>query len=282
MEKIWDKIDFNVVYDLYVNQGFTYKEIGYKFNCTSHVIRKIAKRHGIKSMRGTSKHRKILIQKSNLPLSLTETNLHEKIIDVPEIALQTMIGSLLGDSSLKQRINIKSRSHNVYFAQSNKQIEYLKYKRKLCEGFANEIREEREPDWTEIHDEDAFQSGLSVFSTTAHDLSYLHNLLYTEDVKGPCREYLKYLTPLSLAIWHMDDGSYNYQNRVIRIATMGFTQKANHIIRDYFYEDLRMPCFFEKVDCGYGLSIVLTQNSTKKFISLTKPYACESMLYKFP
>jgi len=90
------------------------------------------------------------------------------------------------------------------------------------------------------------------------------------------------LTPLSLAIWYQDNGSYNLQNRVIRIATMCFSQEENNIIKNYFYDNLKMPCFLEKTNCGFGYSLVLTQNSTKKLFNLIRPYICSSMLYKCP
>jgi hypothetical protein len=41
---------------------------------------------------------------------------------------------------------------------------------------------------------------------------------------------------LSLAVWYQDDGSFNKQNRVVRIATMCFTYKENMVLKNYFYE----------------------------------------------
>lgn len=274
-------INYKDVYELYVNQGLTYKEIGYKYGVSSDTVRKIAKRHGIKSIRGKSKHRKIIIQKSKISLSLTETDIYKFIRDVSENSLQVILGSLLGDSSMKKRINKNDISYNVYFSQSNKQIEYLKYKRNLCEGFANDIREERESGIKTIKNEECYQSGLSVFSTFSHNLSFIYDNLYIGGVKTPNIKYLSYLTPLSLAIWYMDDGSYNVQNRIIRFATMRFSKESNNSIKDYFYNYLKMPCFLEKTDCGSGVSIALTQNSTKKFLNLTMPYKCDYMNYKF-
>ena len=80
----------------------------------------------------------------------------------------------------------------------------------------------------------------------------------------------------------MDDGSFNKQNRVIRMATMNFSGKDNKILQQYFYDNLRMPCFLEQTNYGQGLSLVLTQNSSKKFLKLIEPYACDCVKHKFP
>ena len=73
------KYDINYldVKKMYNEQGLTFKEISLKYGCSRTVIRKIARRHKIISIRGKNKLRKILIQKSKIPLSLNRIGFTE-------------------------------------------------------------------------------------------------------------------------------------------------------------------------------------------------------------
>jgi len=248
------------------------------------MIRKIAKRHNIPIMRGRSKTRKVIVQKSKISLALTRNDIERFGNAFSRQAYEMSMGSLLGDAFLKVRQNKYNSRYNIYFAHSVDQRHYLEYKREFfSDEEANDIRiEYRDNNDTYIKGKKVNQKDLVVFSTKSYNLSNLHRMLYKNNVKRITMEYLKLLTPLSLATWYMDDGSYNKQNRLIRIATMCFTNKENNILKDYFYNRLKMPCFLEKVNCGHGRSIVLTQNSTRKFLALIYPYACKMMQYKFP
>lgn len=271
-------INYQDVYDLYYNQGLTYKEIGNQYGCSAHTIRKIAKRHGFVSLRGKSKHRKIIIQKSILPLSLIN---REPIVDnFSNRSLEVVLGGLLGDSYIKRRKNKNTVTYNIYFAQCKKQEEYLKWKyNHFLPEEKNPVRIEKR-NFSIISGKKYQVQDLCAFSTKPFDFSFIYNLLIKDDKKVIDIEYLKLLTPLSLAIWYQDDGNYNEQNRIVRIATMCFNEKDHKILRNYFYDYLKMPCFLENTSYGSGLSLCLTQNSSKKFLQLIYPYMCSSMMYK--
>ena len=278
------KIDFEDIKKMYLEKGLTYKEIAIYYECSVGRIRKIAKRHGLKSIRGKSKTRKVIIQKSLLPLSLENTDLFSNIETYfTSKEMEIILGTLLGDSSLKKRQNKKYISYNVYMTNSGKQLEYLRYKRSFFrDKVCNNIRKERDSSIIKIKHKDCNVDSLFAFSTKPSNLDYIFSILNNGKRKIITKRYLEYLTPLSLAIWYQDNGSYNLQNRVIRIATMCFSQEENNIIKNYFYDNLKMPCFLEKTNCGFGYSLVLTQNSTKKLFNLIRPYICSSMLYKCP
>jgi len=273
-------IDYKDVHTMYYGQGLTYKEIGDKYGCSSGVIRKIAKRHGFTSLRGKSKLRKIIVQKSKLPLTLMDKK--QIINGLSNKSLEIILGALLGDAYLKIRYNKNNDAYNVYFAQCRAQNKYLKWKHNLFNPQeVNNVRVEPRSS-TIIKGKKYDVQDLFVFSTKPFDMSYISNMLIENGRKRINIEYLKLLTPLSLAIWHQDDGNYNVQNRIVRLATMCFTQNENKILQNYFYEYLKMPCFLEKTNCGHNYSLCLTQNSSKKFLQLIYPYMCDSMMYKNP
>ena len=276
-----EKIKLEELKTLYYDKGLILKEIALSHNTTVGQLRKIMKRHGMKIMRGPSKYRKIIVSKSLLPLSLSNTDLN--IPEIPDITLQIILGALMGDSNIRIRQNKHNCAYNIQFGHSKKQLGYLKYKHALmCKDLLNPINKEREENKCFIVDKFYDRQAFYTFCTKPINIDYIYNLLYKNNKKIVNEKYLGYLTPLSLAIWYMDDGSYNLHNRIIRFATMGFTREENEIIRDYFYNNLKMPCVVAKVDSGSGWSIMLPQNSTKKFINLVKPYKCECMNYKFP
>ncbi len=273
-------INFEDIKKMYLEQGLTYKEIALKFDCSCNVIRRIAKRHKFKAIRGKSKHRKIIIQKSEINLSipkfLSDTGINNK-------GMEVLLGSLLGDSQIRKKVYKSRISYNVYFANGEKQLDYLKYKYSFFqENEVNPIRIDIKEGWNIIKGKEYFRRNLYCFSTKVFDLSKIHNVLIKDGKKIVTMEYLKWLTPLSLAIWYQDDGSYHKQNKIVRLATMGFTQKCNNVLKEYFYDVLKMPCFLEKTKYGYKYSLVLVRSSTKKFLQLIEPYICESMKYKNP
>lgn len=272
------KPDYKKIIELYYKKGFTMIEIAVQYKCGVNTIRKIMKRHKMPVIRGKSKLRKIVIQKSKIPLEVSQ-----KFGDFDSKEAEVILGSLLGDSYLKKRNNKGADGYNVYFANCKTQKNYVEFKHSFFDkNRVNPIRVEKR-DKCFIKGKEYNVQDLYVFSTKSNNLKDLYDMLIKDGKKTITTRYLQLLTPLSLLVWYMDDGSYNEQNRVIRIATMCFTVEENNIIKKYFYDCMKMPCFLEKTNCGFGRSLVLTQNSTKKFLNIIGPYAPNNvMLYKFP
>ena len=97
------------------------------------------------TIRGKSKHRKILIQNSKIPLSLNETNIYDHIDrEIPRIFLEVIFGALLGDSNITKHKNKFKKAYHVCFGHCEKQLPYLEYKQELLsEQLTNKIRKDR-------------------------------------------------------------------------------------------------------------------------------------------
>lgn len=278
--EVAEKISLEELKKLYYDEGFILKEIAYKYETSAGKLRKIMKRHNLKILRGPNKFRKIIVQKSKIPLSIQETTL--KTINLPSVVIEVIIGALLGDSNIRIRHNKHETVYAISFGHSLRQLEYLKMKFNLIGSeWSNSICERKGNLISTFKNKNYDRKPFFEFCTKPMKIQPIYDLLYVNHKKTISMEYLNCLTPLSLAIWYMDDGSYSHKNRTIRLATMGFSQKENELIRDYFYENLKMPSIVEKVNCGSGYSILLTQNSSKKFLSLVRPYQCSSLDYKF-
>ncbi|KKN09049.1 hypothetical protein LCGC14_1050540, partial [marine sediment metagenome] len=142
-KNIVNNLDYKEIQDLYENKGLTFKEIGLRYGCTASPIRKIAKRHKFKIQRGKSSLRKILVQKAELPLSASETDIHSLIPDLSDVAIEVMLGAILGDSNFRKREYKSKDSYYMHFGHNVTQLGYLQYKHSLLKGHVNDIRKEK-------------------------------------------------------------------------------------------------------------------------------------------
>ena len=85
---------------------------------------------------------------------------------------------------------------------------------------------------------------------------------------------LNNLSPLSLAVWYMDDGSLNEGKGAI-LSTESFSQEDREKIKNLFIKDFNIKPSFKK----QGKMIIGTKDS-KKFFSIIRPYVIPSMQYK--
>jgi hypothetical protein len=82
------------------------------------------------------------------------------------------------------------------------------------------------------------------------------------------------LSPLSLAVWYMDDGALNEGKRAI-LSTESFSRGDREKIKNLFIKDFSINPSFKK----QGKMIIGT-NDSKKFFSIIKPFIIPSMQYK--
>lgn len=86
---------------------------------------------------------------------------------------------------------------------------------------------------------------------------------------------LKKLSPLSIAIWYMDDGYLS--GKKMMFATEGFNKRSLYRIQDIFFKKLNVQTNLKK----RGTLIVGTRES-RKLISSIRRYIIPSMSYKIP
>ena len=118
---------------------------------------------------------------------------------------QVVLGSLMGDGALSP--NTRGRSGTRFrMGHGAKQVEYLDWKASL---FAN-IEQSRSTN----------ASGAAfVDLTPLPELAELREAVYLAGQKVISWDYLKKLTPLSLAVWYMDDGSFSVRAKGLQERT---------------------------------------------------------------
>lgn len=74
------------------------------------------------------------------------------------------------------------------------------------------------------------------FYTAAHPEFLQFFKLYKNRQKQISREWLDHLTPLSLAVWYMDDGYFKARRNRMHFLTFAFGNTGNELIQKYFSE----------------------------------------------
>jgi recombination protein RecA len=190
---------------------------------------------------------------------------------------EVVLGSLMGDGCLSPPARQDSESARLRIGHGAKQSAYLDWKVSLLENIP--------------HSRTGNGKG-AVFADFA-PLAELHELrsaVYLGDGKKFLSdEYLKALTPLSLAIWYMDDGSFSLRSKGVQQRTQGgsgrieicveaMSEGSQVRLRDYLRDTHGLDVRLRKA--GTAAVLVFSTAATAKFQELVAPYMASSMEYK--
>ncbi len=153
-----------------------------------------------------------------------------------------MIGLTLGDGY----INPNGRFE---IAHCEKQKDYCIFKAKLLHSVCGgkDVKVEKiETEYTKRQNGKLIEHSIYTkyrFRKQCKHFKYFRNLLYKDGKKTITKEVLQMLTPLSIALWFLDDGSLVRRKQLDKspgpYATMIYTyttKEENELIRDYFLE----------------------------------------------
>lgn len=197
-----------------------------------------------------------------------------KNIALSQEEISIILGGLLGDSCFKKNQN------TINFRHSIKQKEYIYWKYNKLKNISGKI--------TESIDCNGFEYiTFNILTNKDKNMEHFYNiikaLIYRRKEKGITRKYLNLLTPLSLAIWWMDDGclSIHKGNRYGKLCTHCFTYEENLIIQKYLQTvwDIRVDIKLEKNKYYFCR---INVNNLKKIIKIIYLYVLEvpDMVYK--
>nr|QCQ69153.1 LAGLIDADG endonuclease [Powellomyces hirtus] len=186
----------------------------------------------------------------------------------------------LGDSHLERRT--EAGGTRIIFEQSNKNVEYLKWFHNFLaqRGYCNPQVPALKTRITKL----GVLHFIRVCSYTFSSLNWLHSLFY---IIGPAGNYVKvispdlvkYLTPLALAVWFMDDGSA--ERTGLRIATNGFSYSENELLCKILMAKYNIKATVISYGPGKGFVIRIWKESVQDYIDIVRPHMLPSMLYKF-
>lgn len=181
-----------------------------------------------------------------------------------------IMGSLLGDSSIRQR----DRNCCFRFSHSLKQKEYARWKMEKLNSFPiSEFREvKRKINHGFIHAVD--------FSTYTHPVfNYYRNLFYKNGRKIVSSDILNQLTPRAIAVWLCDDGSYSATQGYIILCTNAYTLEEHELMKKFFNDKFGLNPTIGFRDGKYYY-LRFKQEDSKRLIEIVKPFIPLSMTYK--
>jgi recombination protein RecA len=191
---------------------------------------------------------------------------------------QVVLGSLMGDGNLSP--NLRDRN-GVRFRLGHgfRQLEYLQWKTDLLGNIQHSVREND-------------KGARFVDFTPLPELAELQRAVYLGDGKKFfSEEYLKALTPLALAIWYMDDGSFTVRSKGLQQRTTGgsgrveicveaMTEGTRERLRDYLHDTHGLDVSLRQSGAAGKAVLVFSTAATAKFQELVAPYMAPSMEYK--
>jgi recombination protein RecA len=189
-----------------------------------------------------------------------------------------VLGSLLGDGNLSP--NLRARN-GVRFRLGHgaRQRAYLDWKVSLLGNIACSRRENAKG---------------AVFAdfTPLPELGELQRAVYLGDGhKTISWEYLKALTPLALAVWFMDDGSFTLRSKGLQSRTAGgsgrvqfcieaLTEGSRDRLVDYLRDTHGLKVSWRRAGAAQKANLIFDTASSRRFLELVAPYVHPSMDYK--
>ena len=183
-------------------------------------------------------------------------------LDVSDRQVEILIGCLLGDAYL-------TKLGKIQIEQSDKQKEYIDWKYQelvsISYGPPKEV--------VRFEKADNRVTKSSRFWTRQYFRSW-RDKFYRNNRKIFPNDLAEWISPLSIAIWYMDDGCYSTKRCILSTES---------------FEDFSKNALVEKLK-SFSIEVVLKSNgkleirkkSLQKFFELVKPYIHKSMRYKLP
>lgn len=138
---------------------------------------------------------------------------------------EVVLGSVLGDGSLK--VQKGYRNARFSFKHSIHQEDYFFWKMGLLKNISSDkcYWHQRKDGWGD--------QKLRFQSLALEELTEIYNLIYKKGKLKIRRKWLNQLTPLSLAVWWLDDGSIIGNGRRGVICTDSFDYESHRVLARY-------------------------------------------------
>lgn len=188
-----------------------------------------------------------------------------------------IIGSMLGDATM--RVGIKAKNANFKIDHCLEQKEYVFWKYKILK---NLVLTPPQISYRTTTEGVRYKKSWW-FRTLRHPvLTEIYNQFYTKESYRCGRKIvpdslIDSMDALIMAIWVMDDGSYNQEK--IDISTYSFTLKEIEKLCSIIKKKFNITFLYYK-DRNKGYRMYCNKKETQKLIDLICPYIINTMRYK--
>ena len=188
-----------------------------------------------------------------------------------------IVGSMLGDATM--RVGVKAKNANFKIDHGLEQKDYVFWKYKILKNLVltpPRLSHRTTPDGVRYKKSWWFR-------TLRHPvLTEIYNQFYTTDSYRCGRKIVPdslvdIINPFIMAVWVMDDGSYNQEK--IDISTYSFTLKEIEKLCSIIKAKFNIAMLYHK-DRDKGYRIYCNKKETQKLIDLICPYIIKIMRYK--
>ncbi len=186
---------------------------------------------------------------------------------------EIVFGNILGDGFLQPMKSGKVRLETGHCCQQYKyfQWKYKELKRFICaEPHLVEFSDKR---YNKNYSQWRFKTRSSGFFVPFYKYFYKkgHKQIPTSIVEI-------FDSPLSLAVWFMDDGGRRNDSYGLFLNTLSFSLKENEILVKCLKKNFSLNSRIHWIQCGYRLYI--PSREAKRFCEIVNPYVISSMRYK--
>ena len=288
-----------------VLSDLTWKEIADKYGYTDpRFLRKLARRYGLPHRRTILKPyeedlRKMVLVDGLTPYEVADklgygpdgwSNIYKycrdygiefdfsknhdlRVVPFTQRQKDIVLGSLLGDAYLRPT-KPSRKAFSLSFSHGEKQKEYLDWKRSEFQNYVTQA--DYAVSVRDFHGNKPVYS----FSTISHPyLTELHDMCYATGKKDVTQEWCSLLSPLSLAVWYMDDGSINKRYGTIVLCTNSFSNEGQLMLIDCLGSRFGVKAVLEP---RRNNQTVLRINASQRhrFLELVSPHIPDCMSYK--
>lgn len=186
--------------------------------------------------------------------------------------LSIVVGSILGDGHVTPE-NVRGESQ-LWFKYCNKSLQYLSWLHKELRLIG--VYRIKPKNGYNQHQFRTFRS---------KDIGRLRRLFYPSGIKIIPGGINFLLSPLSVAIWYMDDGNLDFRDRYHcspSFATYNFSQDDCEKLKIIFKKNFEVSCAVHKSTMRSKVywRLYVLSDSTQKFFNLVSPYIHPCFSYK--
>lgn len=189
--------------------------------------------------------------------------------------LSIIFGSLLGDGYAERRY--KGNGTRISFYQEGSHVSYLIWLHNLVSnlGYCNSNIPKIE---TRLNKRNIVRKIIRFRTWTYSSFNWIHDLWYINEKKSIPVTIDKYITPLSLAIWIMDDGCKSGSG--LKLATNSFSYSDCILLIKMLYENFNLKSSIQLSGVENQFIIYIWKESIPLVREIVQPYVHSSMKYK--
>jgi hypothetical protein len=201
-------------------------------------------------------------------------NLFNFMISLSKEQKSILFGIILGDGYLQKTGRKNAR---LRLEHGGKQKEYLFWKVKKLEKLF-----QGKPKYLErIHP--ISKRNYNYWRHQSQSTPYLgklRNIFYPNDKKKIPEDLEKYLGPITLAVWYMDDGYYYLRDNCSYLYLGNVSQKEAKIVDQALLKKFNITTKVKQKKKGYA--IYFSPKETQKLKNFIKDYILNQFIYKLP